>query len=305
MRLRVFATIAAMALLCAGCAAVTPVPGASPTPEVTVTPEISQTPSPTPEVVATPTDAPALGTGTDILRPRQEIAGADITLGMDLSEVISLLPGAALEETPNGYDGMASDVTGVLRSEGYTLGFIGDTLYYIFWTVTPDTGVEQLPAYIAGEITQRGVLPSYCGEENTDIFVFETEGGYFTQIHSRLDHNSVTARLSIADNSAAFPSDGRNVYFFGSGFPMLEEEGIGVEQALDLAQGVAAQAADGNEQTYACEGVALYKGEIYYSVRWAQLVDGHSSYNGQIYVSLSGETVWFGDFYSISETCLG
>ncbi len=85
--------------------------------------------------------------------------------------------------------------------------------------------------------------------------------------------------------------------------------GIGGAKAEALAAKVYGNELAGRPQTYACEGLAEYKGETYYSIYWSQLVEedgvATNSYIGHFYVSLDGSDVLEGDVDSVFPPVIG
>lgn len=85
--------------------------------------------------------------------------------------------------------------------------------------------------------------------------------------------------------------------------------GIGTAKAETLAAKVYGDVLAGRPQTYACEGLAEYRGETYYSIYWNQLVEqdgvANNSYMGHFYVSLDGSEVLEGDTDSVFPPIIG
>lgn len=108
----------------------------------------------------------------------------------------------------------------------------------------------------------------------------------------------------------AVEEDNYSVKFLGADTSAADTAGgIGAAKAEALAAKVYGSELAGRTQSYACEGLAEYKGETYYSIYWSQLVEengvANNSYMGHFYVSLDGFDVLEGDADSVYPPVVG
>ena len=256
-----------------------------------------------------PSSPPTVSHGPDTVYFAKE--GAAVSLGMEKEDIKSVLVQNGIEYSEKGagsYDEMTNASCWLAAEDNngteYLLGFQKNTLESIIWNTYYDINKRVFHIPILSEFFKYSScpFPSYTAGLHSDMFVFDLGGSYYTQLHVRPEngHNYICNRYSLKDNSKKFldsdpASDG--VYFIGDICMDCTRDGIGYERAEKTARGnLGAFSADGLEQSYTCEGIALYEKCLYYCLRWSQLVPddnggAHSSYNGRVLVTLDGSRV--------------
>lgn len=175
----------------------------------------------------------------------------------------------------------------------YYLELSNDNLSDIVWSVGSEMEESEMMGFMVAFMERHNFLPDYFAYDYTDIFMYEENGGYLMQVHYKLSAldgiNSVVNRISLKSGIELYPDNksNNNVYFLGD-LPNIQ--GIGAEKATQIA--IDRQGSNNSDglQSFTYEGMALYNKALYYSIRWSQIVDDYSSYNGQIFVSIDGET---------------
>ncbi len=171
-------------------------------------------------------------------------------------------------------------------------------LAHIQWT-TAEGDETAFPGCIAAAIEAYGFLPAYHhAQSGNDTFVFPLDGGYYMQFHDYgpgdAGDGQVIASLTYDDPYGGAVPFSDYAYLLSEDVSCIPENAVDLENVLaDVRKTYGDTDNDGNENSYSCQGIALYDRQLYYSIRWASIVQdqeggGRSSYNGQLYVSLDG-----------------
>lgn len=238
----------------------------------------------------------------EVSTPAIELKGTKIPLGLSQTKLQKLLEQNSLAfeyvvyDEDHIADEMAFDVIDSAfliesDSQKYQLELSNGMLTDIVWVESLGLDESEMPKSILRLIEEKKSLPDYIAFEYTDVFLFEESGGFRMQAHFKLEQldgkNSVVNRLCLKNGVDNYPDSKLNnhAYLLGD-FP--ETNGIGSEKARQLVMEKQGSGGDG-VQNFTFDGLAMYDKTLYYSISWSQLVDDHSSYNGQFYVSMDGK----------------
>ncbi len=244
---------------------------------------------------------------------------AQITLGMTTQTILEKLEEKDVvfsqsEVHDFGYDESTDETFSITLTDdacmSYYLGFKDDKLSYIIYNGLMGTDEEWLKenAEVLFYVYDCCPLPVYKKGENKDVFVYNIDGTYYTQIHNKNalsgGENYISFRLSLEDNTSNDPDimDSDMPIYVLSDYAqgLYENKGIGFKAAIDIVRDkFGTTNSQGAAQDYYGENVVLYNQKLWYNIAWTQLATGeseelNSSFNGNILVSLDGsETVQY------------
>lgn len=250
----------------------------------------------------------------------QDGKSVSVSLGMTYDEITARLKDAGITYVDSDCYSLTDDgkeqsiVTFPGSQKNEYLSFSKDEqpkLADIRWTEA--RGDESsFPNLVVSEIKKYNYLPLYyhSGAGN-DGFVFPLSGGYYLL---SLDYETedkgdgeVTSMFS-RENGGEPSSD--TAYLLGEDTSLAslagKEDIADLKTVMEQVKNKYGETdGEGLIQSYSYEGIALYNQELYYSIQWSQLVPdddsggGHSSYNGQIYVSIDGNKILTGYFSEV------